>query len=247
LRKSAREATNIGGKLNSLALEIQVHNLEAQRKVGSYLREAGKLGPEKARQMYLEEADFEVSEMGSLAERAMKISPTAEQRAKFQKITASLAEYDKARQAAVRNSESGVSGPAAEQAMSAYMAAGDRLHDNAEDGEAAGREASEKAQEDIERTSKRASAMSIGISLLGLVLALVASVALKRAILIPIDHLKDVAENVSLGNLDVAVQRHRDDEVGDLADSFSRMVTAVKFFRMEAMEAESSGRAGDSV
>jgi hypothetical protein len=34
-----------------------------------------------------------------------------------------------------------------------------------------------------------------------------------------------------------AVRRYSDDEIGDLADSFSRMVTAVKFFWSEA-EAE---------
>jgi methyl-accepting chemotaxis protein len=60
------------------------------------------------------------------------------------------------------------------------------------------------------------------------------SYALCRAILIPVDRLKEVAENVSLGNLDIAVRRYSEDEIGDLADSFSRMVTAVKFFRMEA-------------
>jgi HAMP domain-containing protein len=60
------------------------------------------------------------------------------------------------------------------------------------------------------------------------------SYKLARAILVPVEHLKDVAENVSLGNLAIEVHRYSDDEIGDLADSFSRMVTAVKFFRMEA-------------
>ncbi len=32
LRHSAQDATRIGGQLNSVALEIQVHNLEAQRR-----------------------------------------------------------------------------------------------------------------------------------------------------------------------------------------------------------------------
>ena len=34
LRHSAHEATTVGGRLNSTALEIQVHNLEAQRRIG---------------------------------------------------------------------------------------------------------------------------------------------------------------------------------------------------------------------
>jgi hypothetical protein len=39
LGHSARDATRIGGRLNAMALEIQVHNLEAQRRVKSYLLE----------------------------------------------------------------------------------------------------------------------------------------------------------------------------------------------------------------
>ena len=61
------------------------------------------------------------------------------------------------------------------------------------------------------------------------------------------EHLKEVAENVSMGNLDITVHRYSDDEIGDLADSFSRMVTAVKFFRseVEIVQAEASlGREG---
>jgi hypothetical protein len=37
----------------------------------------------------------------------------------------------------------------------------------------------------------------------------------------------------------MAVRRYSEDEIGDLADSFSRMVTAVKFFRMEAQLSQS--------
>jgi CHASE3 domain sensor protein len=33
LRHSAEDATRIGGQLNAVALEIQVHNLEAQRRI----------------------------------------------------------------------------------------------------------------------------------------------------------------------------------------------------------------------
>jgi HAMP domain-containing protein len=52
--------------------------------------------------------------------------------------------------------------------------------------------------------------------------------------------LKEVAENVSMGNLQISVRRFSDDEIGDLADSFSRMVVAVRFFQMEA-EASNAG------
>jgi methyl-accepting chemotaxis protein len=87
----------------------------------------------------------------------------------------------------------------------------------------------------------------VGISLLGLLLGSAGSYKLARAILVPVEHLKQVAENVSLGNLAMQVHRYSDDEIGDLADSFSRMVTAVKFFRMEAelSQAEPSPDGGE--
>jgi HAMP domain-containing protein len=49
-----------------------------------------------------------------------------------------------------------------------------------------------------------------------------------------------------MGNLDIAVKRHSNDEIGDLAESFTRMVTAVKFFRMETelAQAEAAGAGG---
>jgi hypothetical protein len=34
--------------------------------------------------------------------------------------------------------------------------------------------------------------------------------------------------------LQITVRRFSDDEIGDLADSFSRMVVAVRYFQMEA-------------
>jgi methyl-accepting chemotaxis protein len=98
----------------------------------------------------------------------------------------------------------------------------------------AGRDASQTSQDRIEQISKTSVPTVIGVSLLGLGIALVMSMILLRAILLPVDHLKEVAENVSLGNLSMNVRRFSDDEIGDLADSFSRMVTAVRFFQSEA-------------
>src|ERR1700722_768998 len=85
LRHSAQDATRFGGRLNAVALEIQVHNLEAQRQVKSYLLEVKSLGAEKAREMYLDEAEFEISAIDSLAAKAVTIAPLANQREKFQK------------------------------------------------------------------------------------------------------------------------------------------------------------------
>ena len=119
-------------------------------------------------------------------------------------------------------------------------------HERREQDEIAGRDASQASLEEIDRTSSRSITLVTAISLIGLILSIIVSYSLGRAILVPVEHLKDVAENVSLGNLDVAVRRYSADEIGDLADSFSRMVTAVKFFRMEAEQAEIEAKEGQS-
>jgi methyl-accepting chemotaxis protein len=238
LRHSAQDATRIGGRLNAVALEIQVHNLEAQRRVKSYLLEVRTLGPDKARELYLDEADFEIAAIDSLASKAAAIAPTADKREKFQKILDQSVLYKSALAQTVKAAEEDPGSQETAARKAAYDKVAEQLHDDAEDGEVAGREASQSSQIDIDVTSNRSVKLTIGISLIGLLLGITMSYTLSRAILVPVEHLKDVAENVSLGNLEIAVRRYSDDEIGDLADSFSRMVTAVKFFRMEADEVQ---------
>ena len=235
LRRSALETARVGDRLNAISLEIQVHNLEAQRLAKSYLTEVKKLGPEKAREAYLDEAEFEVHEIESLAAKAVQIAPTAEKRQKFAVVAQATKDYTEALDRAVKEAET----DAAATTAAAYEETAQRLRESAEDGEMAGRDASQTSQTTIEEISKRSVPTVVGVSLIGLILAVGASVALARAILIPVEHLREVAENVSLGNLNISVKRYSQDEIGDLADSFSRMVTAVKFFRMEAESAQS--------
>jgi len=246
LRHSAQDATRIGGRLNAMGLEIQVHNLEAQRRVRSYLDGVKALGAVKAREMYLDEADFEIHAIESVAAKAVEIAPTPERREKFQQILDGVAVYQRALEATVKAAEKDPSSDATKASAGLYELAAGQLHDHAEDGEVAGREASQASQEDIDRVSQRSTMLSVGVSLLAILLGISMSYTLSRAILVPVEHLKSVAENVSLGNLDMAVRRFSEDEIGDLADSFSRMVTAVKFFRLEAeaVEAERSDPGG---
>jgi methyl-accepting chemotaxis protein len=248
LRHSAQDATRIGGRLNAMALEIQVHNLEAQRRVRSYLLEVKALGGEKARELYLDEADFEIAAIESLASKAVSIAPTVDKRQKFQKVLDSTSSYKSALAATVQSAEKDSASQDTVLHKVSYDKAAEELHDDAEDGEVAGRESSQASQEDIDVTSKRSVSLAIGVSVIGMVLGMVMSYKLSRAILVPVEHLKDVAENVSLGNLNIAVRRYSNDEIGDLADSFSRMVTAVRFFRMEAetIQAEAND-AGDQM
>src|SRR5580693_3729452 len=76
LRHSAQDATRIGGRLNAMGLEIQVHDLEAQRRVTGYLADVKTLGAVRAREMYLDEADFEIHAIESVAAKAIEIAPT---------------------------------------------------------------------------------------------------------------------------------------------------------------------------
>ncbi len=237
LRTSALETARVGDRLNSIALEIQVHNLEAQRKIKSYLAEFKQLGADKARETYLDEAEFEIHEIESLARRGVRIAPTEEKRAKFKLISTAATDFAAAVETVAQGVEKNGEGGADE--VTAYQAAAAHLNETAEDGEMAGRDSSQSSQENIERVSKRSVPVVLGVSLLGLVIALVMSIMLSRAVLLPVEHLKEVAENVSMGNLQITVRRFSDDEIGDLADSFSRMVVAVRYFQMEAESAKS--------
>jgi nitrogen fixation/metabolism regulation signal transduction histidine kinase len=243
LRHSANQATRVGARLNSIAIEIQVHNLEAQRRVKSYMALAPSSENQQKREMYLEEATFEIHEIQSLVEKATEIAPTASLRTQFQRIAGAATDYQGALNNVVEADKQGSSSPQAQQANATYEDIAEQLHESAEDGELAGKDASQSSLEEIDRTSKRSVTAVIGISWLALALCVVVSYKLAQAILVPIDHLKNVAENVSLGNLDIAVHRYSDDEIGDLADSFSRMVTAVKFFRLEAADANKAIKA----
>lgn len=234
LRTSALETARVGDRLNSISLEIQVHNLEAQRKIKSYLAEFKQLGADKARETYLDEAEFEIHEIESLARRGVRLAPTDEKRAKFTLISAAAASYADA----VETVAQGVEKNGGANDVTAYEAAAAHLNETAEDGEMVGRDSSQSSQENIERVSKRSVPVVLGVSLLGLVIALVMGIILCRAVLLPVEHLKEVAENVSMGNLQITVRRFSDDEIGDLADSFSRMVVAVRFFQMEAEAAK---------
>jgi HAMP domain-containing protein len=244
LRHSAQDAVRIGSRLNSISLEIQVHNLEAQRRITAYL--ASHAGPTvaslkaedaQAADQYLEEAQFEIQEIQQLSARAVKIAPNAEKRAKFEKVAAGVDAYQAALDGAVSAAKAGPGSPAAKAALEAYEASATHLHEAAEDGEVAGREAAQLSQQEIQTVSSRSVLLVSVFSIAGLVLGFVVSLTLSRAILNPVDHLREVADNVSLGNLDIAVRRYSNDEIGDLADSFSRMVTAVKFFKYEAEDA----------
>lgn len=76
------------------------------------------------------------------------------------------------------------------------------------------------------------------VSLATLALSLLLAVMLAGSITKPIAHLRDVAERVSLGDLSIKVDVNQRNEIGELGDSFERMVTAVRFFAAPDGEAQ---------
>ena len=231
VKGEAREAIGIGDRLNLIAIEIQVHNLEAQRRVNSYLAEGKETGQREARAQNLEEANFEIHEMEALAARALAISPDAQKRAKFTTLRESLILYRQALDSVIRLAAEGGPPAARKNGEARYELAADQLHQNAEDGEVAGSDASQRSAAAIEQTSGRASSLAIGIYLIGLVAGVGMSFALSRSILGPVDHLRRLAETASQGNLQIEVRRFTDDEIGDLSESFSRLLASVRFFQ----------------
>lgn len=61
---------------------------------------------------------------------------------------------------------------------------------------------------------------------------------LSRSITKPIAQLSDAAEKVSMGDMSVNVEVKSDDEIGDLAESFGRMIVAVRFLTEDEDEEE---------
>ena len=80
----------------------------------------------------------------------------------------------------------------------------------------------------------RALALAIPLALGVLLVSLLAS----RALVKPLCDLREAADKISRGDFDVQLDIRSRDEVGELADSFERMVAAIKFFREHARAAD---------
>lgn len=69
-------------------------------------------------------------------------------------------------------------------------------------------------------------------------LALIAAIFVARALVMPLRALKRATDRMSKGDFDVSLDIRSGDEVGALAESFERMVVAVKYFREQSRERE---------
>lgn len=65
-----------------------------------------------------------------------------------------------------------------------------------------------------------------------------AAVVISRALVKPLKDLRAATERISRGDFDVQLDIESEDEIGQLADSFERMVAAIKFFRAHSRRPE---------
>jgi HAMP domain-containing protein len=76
----------------------------------------------------------------------------------------------------------------------------------------------------------------LALALLVAGLVVLASLGAARALVRPLGELKEAADKISKGNFDVELDIRSGDEIGELSDSFERMVAAIKYFRETARE-----------
>jgi HAMP domain-containing protein len=69
-------------------------------------------------------------------------------------------------------------------------------------------------------------------------LCIAAATITARALVRPLRQLKEATDKISRGDLAVQLDIRSNDEIGELADSFDRMVAAIKFFRERAREGD---------
>jgi HAMP domain-containing protein len=84
------------------------------------------------------------------------------------------------------------------------------------------------------KDSSNTMVITLGVILMVFVVfALIAAYVLSRSITRPVAQLRDAAEKVSTGDLSATVPEGGDDEIGDLTESFERMIAAVRFLSLE--------------
>lgn len=71
-----------------------------------------------------------------------------------------------------------------------------------------------------------------------LVIVITSAFVVSRELVRPLRMLKDAADRISRGDLDVQIEIRSNDEIGELADSFERMVAATKYLREHARRAD---------
>lgn len=329
LGDTADQVITVSGRLNALALEINIHNQAARRFEKDFLLASNRIGVAKARETFATLVPQETEAMRRLALEAATTANAPSDRERFQTLVQSSAAYDAAFAKMVEATErrgyldTGAQGEFSEAARAieemakaknddrlmlrvlslrrsekdyllrgeqkyvqstqenlerlkssiadlpdASFSAGDKaglrlladryikafsavvdadrtvatsllaadaasseMTRSANAGSQAGQVASNLALYNIRETQRTSLVMVFCIAAAGLVVGALTSVLLSRSIVGPIKYLTEVAERVSLGDTELTVTRQSTDEIGDLAESFGRLVTSVRIMR----------------
>lgn len=269
LWRSSDMALQVGARLNSIGLSIQVNNQEASRHASEFLLDIGTRGVEGSRKAHATLAHSALVKLDQLAKEGQLIAGDAAQRRKFASIEDQgrvlrneLEKCVKAIGASVmtqqdrsnitlqsvyngRYASRAEAEMAAAQSMQLFQSTAQQVQLLAAETAQAGLRASMLTMDSVTWTGRICLTLIALISLGAFGLASALSGRISRGIVEPVQHLTGVAEHVSMGNLGVDVRRTTDDEIGELEESLSRLVTAVKFYQMAndfdlAMPAESA-------
>jgi HAMP domain-containing protein len=88
------------------------------------------------------------------------------------------------------------------------------------------------------RSANEAKVTTLLWTLVILIIAIIAAFVVSQAFVRPLQEFKDATDRISRGDLDVQLNIRSHDEIGELADSFERMVAAIKFFRERSLGSE---------
>ena len=88
-------------------------------------------------------------------------------------------------------------------------------------------------EDDLSRNTNTVMITLATVLALAIIAALVMAFTFSRSVTKPISELRDVADKISKGEMDVKIDIKSKDEIGDLAESFGRMVAAVRFLSQD--------------
>jgi HAMP domain-containing protein len=85
-----------------------------------------------------------------------------------------------------------------------------------------------RALEEIQRAQSSLLLMMIGFTVIAALLGAGLAVGITRSVTVPVGRLVEAADRISMGELDMAMEVHSRDEIGELADSMERMRVSLK-------------------
>jgi HAMP domain-containing protein len=85
-----------------------------------------------------------------------------------------------------------------------------------------------EALEEIQRAQSSLLLVMIGFTVIAALIGAGLAVGITRSVTVPVGQLVKAADQISLGDLDAAMEVHSRDEIGELADSMERMRVSMK-------------------